>query len=57
MLKNDPTCISQQVEARNVRDWVGARKDRIVFYQTLHSYSQLILIPWYLKRKLGVYLS
>jgi len=35
-----------EVEARNVRDWVGARKDRIVFYQTLHSYSQLILIPW-----------
>merc|ERR1712172_438574 len=35
-----------EVEARNVRDWVGARKDRIVFYQTLHSYSQLILFPW-----------
>merc|ERR1712168_1405980 len=35
-----------EVEARNVRDWVAARKDRIVFYQTLHSYSQLILIPW-----------
>ena len=30
-----------EVEARNVRDWVMARKDRIVFYQTLHSYSQV----------------
>lgn len=35
-----------EVEARNVRDWVAARKDRIVFFQTLHSYSQLILFPW-----------
>merc|ERR1711970_1423334 len=35
-----------EVEARNVRDFVTAHKDRIVFYQTLHSYSQLILIPW-----------
>jgi len=35
-----------EVEARNVRDWVMERKDRIVFYQTLHSYSQLILFPW-----------
>ena len=38
-----------KVEARNVRDWVAARKDRIVFYQTLHGYSQFILIPWYCK--------
>ena len=36
----------RQVENRNVRDFVSARKDRIVFYQTLHSYSQLILFPW-----------
>jgi len=35
-----------EVEARNVRDWVYDRKDNIKFYQTLHSYSQLILIPW-----------
>merc|ERR1711992_74519 len=35
-----------EVENRNVRDFVSARKDRIVFYQTLHSYSQLILFPW-----------
>merc|ERR1712059_245094 len=35
-----------EVEARNVRDWVAARSDNIKFYQTLHSYSQLILMPW-----------
>jgi len=35
-----------EVEARNVRDFLLAHKDNIKFYQTLHSYSQLILIPW-----------
>jgi len=35
-----------EVEARNVRDFVNAHKDNIKFYQTLHSYSQLILMPW-----------
>jgi len=35
-----------EVENRNVRDFVTAHKDQIKFYQTLHSYSQLILIPW-----------
>ena len=35
-----------EVEARNVRDFVLAHNDTIKFYQTLHSYSQLILMPW-----------
>merc|ERR1719452_116646 len=35
-----------EVEARNVRDFVQAHKDSIKFFQTLHSYSQLILFPW-----------
>jgi len=35
-----------EVETRNVRDFVSARGDTIKFYQTLHSYSQLILMPW-----------
>merc|ERR1712038_1274887 len=35
-----------EVEARNVRDFVMAHKGEIKFYQTLHSYSQLILMPW-----------
>merc|ERR1719290_225960 len=35
-----------EVEARNVRDYVMAHKDQIKFYQTLHSYSQLVLFPW-----------
>ena len=35
-----------EVEARNVRDFIIARKDNIKYFQTLHSYSQLILFPW-----------
>ena len=35
-----------QIEVRNVRDWILARTDKIVFFQTLHSYGQLILFPW-----------
>jgi len=35
-----------EVEARNVRDFVTAHKDQIKYYQTLHSYSQLVLMPW-----------
>jgi len=35
-----------EVEAKNVRDFVTDHKDKIKFYQTLHSYSQLILMPW-----------
>jgi len=35
-----------EVEARNVRDFVMAHKAEIKFYQTLHSYSQLVLMPW-----------
>jgi len=35
-----------EVEARNVRDFILAHKDNIKFFQTLHSYSQLILFPW-----------
>ena len=35
-----------EVEVRNVRDFLLAHKDQIKFFQTLHSYSQMILIPW-----------
>jgi len=35
-----------EVETRNVRDFVMARKDQIKYYQTLHSYSQFVLMPW-----------
>merc|ERR1712183_853025 len=35
-----------EVEARNVRDFVLSKKSDIKFYQTLHSYSQFILMPW-----------
>merc|ERR1712192_320136 len=35
-----------EVENRNVRDFLLANKDQIKFYNNLHSYSQLILLPW-----------
>ena len=31
---------------RNVRDFVFERKDQIKFFNTIHSYSQLVLLPW-----------
>jgi murein tripeptide amidase MpaA len=30
----------------HVSDFILARKDQIVFYNSIHSYSQLILLPW-----------
>lgn len=30
----------------NVRDFVFARKNEIVFFNTVHSFGQLILLPW-----------
>jgi len=35
-----------EIENRNVRDFILARKDNIVFFDNIHSYSQLILLPW-----------
>lgn len=35
-----------EVENRNVRDFLTANKDNIKFYNNVHSYSQLILLPW-----------
>jgi len=35
-----------EVENVNVRDFISARKDQIVFYNSVHSYSQFILLPW-----------
>merc|ERR1712236_103832 len=40
-----PSAFSE-VETQNVRDYVLPRKDKIKFYQTLHSYSQFVLYPW-----------
>ena len=37
---------SSQVENVNVRDFLLANKDQIKFYNNIHSYSQLILLPW-----------
>lgn len=35
-----------EIENQNVRDFVWERKDQIKFYNTIHSYSQYILLPW-----------
>jgi len=35
-----------EVENRNVRDFLLKNKDMIKFYNNIHSYSQLILLPW-----------
>ena len=35
-----------EVENRNVRDFLSKHKDTIKYYVNLHSYSQLVLLPW-----------
>merc|ERR1719348_47444 len=35
-----------EVENRNVRDFLLAHKSEIKFYNNIHSYSQLVLLPW-----------
>merc|ERR1712080_43222 len=33
-------------ENQHVRDFLAARKGSVVLYNSVHSYSQLILLPW-----------
>jgi len=35
-----------EIETANMRDWLTANKDMIKFYNNVHSYSQLVLLPW-----------
>lgn len=35
-----------EVENQNVRDFILSIKDQLVFFNSIHSYSQLILLPW-----------
>ena len=35
-----------EVENQNVRDFLSKHKDTIKYYVNLHSYSQLVLLPW-----------
>ncbi len=35
-----------EVELRNMRDFIVAQGDAIVFYQNLHTAAQLVLYPW-----------
>ena len=35
-----------EIETANMRDWLTANKDMIKFYNNIHSYGQLILLPW-----------
>jgi len=35
-----------EVENRNMRDYLISIKDQLKFYNNVHSYSQLVLVPW-----------
>jgi len=35
-----------EIENKNVRDFVLERKENIKFFNNVHSYSQLVLLPW-----------
>lgn len=41
-----------EVETRNVRDFVLSHKDDIIFYHDMHSYTQLVLLPYGFKADL-----
>jgi len=40
-----PSAFSE-IENQNVRDFIAARAENIIFFDNIHSYSQLILLPW-----------
>jgi len=40
-----PSAFSE-VENRNVRDFIWERKDKIKFFNTIHSYGEMVLLPW-----------
>jgi len=35
-----------EIETKNIRQWLTMHKDTVKFYNNIHSYSQLILLPW-----------
>ena len=35
-----------EIETRNVRDFILKKKGDWIFFDSIHSYSQLILLPW-----------
>ena len=50
------TSAFSEIENQNVRDFLAAHKDNIKYYVNLHSYSQLVLLPWgYTKDPMPVY--
>ena len=45
-----------EIENQNVRDFLLKHKDTIKYYVNLHSYSQLVLLPWgYTEEPMPVY--
>ena len=45
-----------EIENQNVRDFLSKHKDTIKYYVNLHSYSQLVLLPWgYTEEPMPVY--
>ena len=35
-----------EIETRNVRDFILKKKGDWIFYNSIHSFSQMILLPW-----------
>ena len=45
-----------EIENQNVRDFLSKHKDTIKYYVNLHSYSQLVLLPWgYTEEPMPIY--
>lgn len=43
-----------EIETRNVRDFILSKKGQWIFYDSIHSFSQMILLPWaYTQNKPG----
>jgi len=37
---------NSEIENVNVQNFISARQEQIIFFDNIHSYSQLILLPW-----------
>jgi len=35
-----------EIENANIRDYIMSREGKFIFFNTIHSYSQLVLLPW-----------
>ena len=45
-----------EIETKNVRDFILSHKDTIKYYASLHSYKEMVLLPWgYTKERMPAY--